>query len=63
MIPTSVLLLSTTGIPEILFDDINLIASEISLSGPIVIGLITIPDSNFFTFLICSDCSSTDIFL
>ena len=62
--PTNFLLSdSTTGIPEILCNSINFSASARVPLGEIVTGLITIPDSNFFTFRTSSACSSLVKFL
>ena len=49
--------------PDILFFNIKSKASFNFLSFEIVTGLTTIPDSNFFTFLTSSICSSIFIFL
>ena len=49
--------------PLILYLSIKAKASSIELSGEIVIGLMTIPDSYFFTFSTSLACLSIEKFL
>ena len=63
IIPKSFNSSSTTGTPEILYSPIKASASATVLSGPIKIGSIIIPLSDFLTLVICLACVAISIFL